>query len=380
MTADGTPAHDGDVMVDPDTVLARRLATQRLVGPGLASPVDAVELLTCVQSQEWAHAVWSVGMRVAGATHTGILATFDAGDLLRTHLLRPTWHLIAPADLGWVLAATADRVHLKNGGMYRQTGVDAATAARCADLLHGMLEGGRGLTRAEIGGRLAAAGVEAPTGMRLTYLVMRAELDGLIVSGPLRGQQHTYALVTERLADRPVRTPDDPVGELWRRFVIGHGPTSVRDFARWSSLTLTAARAAAARSADRFAAATVGEEELWWDPASPDLDPTAARDVVRLLPLYDELPLSYPRLSFPLAAGHPHPPDDDLRWGSVLADLTNVGVWRRTIVEGRRRTVRVAALLAPDTTTARRAAVDAELDRLAEFLDADPVREEWSGR
>jgi winged helix DNA-binding protein len=374
MTPDESPA------LDRDTVLARRLATQRLAENPLPTAAAVVDLLTCVQAQEWAHAVWSLGLRSAGSTHDGIVAAFDAGDLLRTHLLRPTWHLVAPADVRWILAATADRVHVKNGSMYRQTGVDAAIAGHTTDLLQVMLEGGRSLTRPEIGERLAAAGVESPSGMRLTYLVMRAELDGLIVSGPLRGQQHTYALLAERLAGRPEHAPDDPPAELWRRFVVGHGPTSVRDFARWSSLTLTAARAAAARVADRLESATVGEEELWWDPDAPELDPAAAREVVRLLPLYDELPLSYPRLSFPLAAGHPHPPDDDLRWGSVIAGLANVGVWRRTIVDGRRRTVRVSAAMAPGTTARQRAAVDTELERLAAFLDAEPVREEWNGR
>ena len=197
MTPDETPALDGD------TVLARRIATQRLVGSPLPSAAAVVDLLTCVQAQEWAYAVWSLGMRSAGHdARRWIVAAFDAGDLLRTHLLRPTWHLVAPADIGWILAATADRVHQKNAGMYRREGVDDATRARTVDLLIGMLEGGRSLTRPEIGERLAAAGVEAPVGMRLTYLVMRAELDGLIVSGPLRGQQHTYALLAERLAGR----------------------------------------------------------------------------------------------------------------------------------------------------------------------------------
>jgi hypothetical protein len=374
MTPDESPA------LDRDTVLTRRLATQRLAGNPLPTAAAVVDLLTCVQAQEWAHAVWSLGMRSESTTHDGIVAAFDAGELLRTHLLRPTWHLVAPADVGWILAATADRVHVKNGSMYRQTGVDAATAGHTADLLQVMLEGGRSLTRPEIGERLASAGVESPSGMRLTYLVMHAELEGLIVSGPLRGQQHTYALLGERLAGRPEHAPDDPPAELWRRFVIGHGPTSVRDFARWSSLTLTAARAAAARVADRLESATGGEEELWWDPDAPELDPAAAREAVRLLPLYDELPLSYPRLSFPLAAGHPHPPDDDLRWGSVIAGLANVGVWRRTIVDGRRRTVRVSAALAPGTSARERSAADTELERLAAFLDAEPVREEWNRR
>ncbi|HVK34402.1 MAG TPA: winged helix DNA-binding domain-containing protein [Microlunatus sp.] len=374
MTPDETVALDGD------TVLARRLATQRLVGSPLPTAAAVVDLLTCVQAQEWAHAVWSLGMRSEGSSHDGIVAAFDAGDLLRTHLLRPTWHLVAPADIGWILGATAERVHQKNAGMYRREGVDAATAARAGELMAALLEGGRALTRTEIGERLAAAGLEAPVGMRLTYLVMHAELEGLIVSGPMRGQQHTYALLAERLAGRPESTPDDPVAELWRRFVVGHGPTSVRDFARWSSLTLTVARAAAGRVADRLESAMIGEEELWWDPDAPDAEPAAAREAVRLLPLYDELPLSYPRLSFPMAAGHPHPPDDDLRWGSVIAGLGNVGVWRRTIVDGRRRTVRVSAALAPGTTARQRAAVDTELGRLAAFLDAEPVREEWNRR
>lgn len=364
--------------VDASQVLVGRLTTQRLVGSSLPAAVEVVELLTCVQSQEFGHALWSLGMRCTPTTEADVVAAFDAGDLLRTHLLRPTWHLVAPADLGWILAATSDRVHQRNAGSYRQTGVDTATMAGVTDLLTAMLGGGRSLTRPEIGEQLAAAGVEQPTGMRLTHLVMHAELDGLIVSGPLRGSQHTYALVAERVGDRPVRTPEDPVGELWRRFVLGHGPTSVRDFARWSSLTLSSARAAAARLADRLESAEVAGEELWWDPSATPPDRPAAVAAVRLMPLYDELTLSYLRLGFPLADRHPHPPDADTRWGSVIAGLTDVGVWRRTLTGGRRRRVRTAVELAPGTGSAQRVAVDVELDRLAAFLQAEPVEEEWA--
>jgi hypothetical protein len=64
----------------------------------------------------------------------------------------------------------------------------------------------------------------------------------------------------------------------------------------------------------------------------------------------------------------------------VIAGLANVGVWRRTIVDGRRRTVRVSAALAPGTSARERSAADTELERLAAFLDAEPVREEWNRR
>jgi hypothetical protein len=366
------------VNLDASQVLARRLATQRVVGPPLSSAVEVVELLTCVQSQEFGHALWSLGMRCASTTYAEIVAAFDAGDLLRTHLLRPTWHLVAAADLEWILAATSDRVHQRNAGMYRQTGIDADTVARTHDLLVEMLAGGRSLTRPEIGERLAARGVEGTSGMRLTYLVMRAELDGLVVSGPLRGNQHTYALAAERLTGRAITIPEDPVAELWRRFVVGHGPTGVRDFARWSSLTLTAARAAAARGPDGLESAVVGDEEVWWDPTQPAADPIEAREAVRLVPLYDELTLSYPRLNFEISAGHPHPPDADVLWGSVIAELTNVGLWRRTMVDGRSPKVRLASTLDPNTSSIRRVAVEHELDRLAAFLQAEPVREDWS--
>jgi hypothetical protein len=358
-------------------VLAQRMATQRLIGNPLPSADEVVKLLTCVQSQEFGHALWSLGMRSREATYAEIVAAFDGGDLLRTHILRPTWHLVAPADVGWILAATSSRVHQRNAGMYRQTGVDEPTAARTADLLTEMLAGHSYLTRPEIGERLVRGGIEAPTGVRLTHLVMHAELDGLIVSGPLRGNQHTYALLAERLAGRPQTRPDDPVAELWRRYVIGHGPTSVRDFARWSSLTLTVARAAADRTAHELESAVVGEEEVWWDPAAPPGDPDEAIEAVRLIPLYDEISLSYPRLGYPVTAGHPHPPDAEVLWGSVIAELSNIGLWRRTVVDGRRRGVRLATTLDPATSPDRRVAVAVELDRLAAFLQADPVREDW---
>ena len=366
--------------VDLPTVLARRMVTQRMVGPSLPSAVAAVELLTCVQAQEFGHALWSLGMR-SNSRASEITAAFDAGDLLRTHILRPTWHLVAPADLGWILAATSERVHLRNAGMYRQTGIDPDTVARIRDPLTEMLAGNRSLTRPEIGERLAAGGITAPTGMRLTHLVMHAELDGLIVSGPMRGNQHTYALAAERLAGWPVSSPDDPVAELWRRFVVGHGPTSVRDFARWSSLTLTTARAAAARVADQLDSTNVGGEELWTDPdtRSGDSDQMAeAAEAVRLVPLYDELTLNYPRLNFPLSPHHPHPPGEDVRWGSVIAGLANVGLWRRTLVDGRRRSVRLATTLDPTISPNRRVAVGHELDRLASFLQAEIVGEDWA--
>jgi hypothetical protein len=95
-------------------VLRRRLTIQRLIGGGLPTAADVVRLLGCVQSQEYAHALWSLGMRTSGLTAAGVQAEFDRGEFLRTHILRPTWHFVAPADIRWVLELTAPRVQKVN--------------------------------------------------------------------------------------------------------------------------------------------------------------------------------------------------------------------------------------------------------------------------
>ncbi|HRE27323.1 MAG TPA: winged helix DNA-binding domain-containing protein, partial [Anaerolineales bacterium] len=204
---------------------------------------EAVHWLLAVQSQDFAPALWSIGLRLQPTTEAHLLRDFDAGAFLRTHVLRPTWHFVAPEDIRWLLALTAPRVHGVNGTIYRQQDLSAALLGRCQTLFARALKGGRHLTREELGEALARAGVADPTHQRLAYMVMAAELDGVICSGPRAGKQFTYALLEERVAPAPNRSRHDALAELARRYFAGRGPASVQDFARWSSLTLSDAQA-----------------------------------------------------------------------------------------------------------------------------------------
>ena len=247
-------------MITRDAVLETRIATQRLAGNGLARAVDVVSLLACVQSQEYAHAFWSLGIRTTGLTYAEVQAEFDAGAFLRTHILRPTWHFVAAADLRWIQAVTAARVQRLNGTIYRQQGLGPDVLDRALKLIMKELAGGAYLTRAELGRVLAAEGLP------LAYLIMNAELEGVICSGPMRGAQHTYALVSERVSD----SADGDGGELAYRFFVGHGPASVKDFARWSSLTLTQCNQAVEAAAGRLDSEIVEGSTMWFDPAARD--------------------------------------------------------------------------------------------------------------
>jgi hypothetical protein len=312
-------------------VLRRRLATHRLGVDKLPTAADVVRLLCCVQSQEYAHALWSLGMRTSDLSATEVQAEFDRGAFLRTHILRPTWHYVAAEDIRWILELTAPRVQKVNQGIYRQENLDGATLQRGSALIAEELRGGRYRTRAELAQALADRGL-ASERLRLAYIVMNAELEGLICSGPMRGAQQTYALLDERA---PRASAADEGGgktrdaaELAYRFMVGHGPASVQDFARWSSLTIGRCREAIDAVKDRLDCATVEGVDLWFEPGWPTEEPSSA---ALLLPLYDEVTLSYPTLNFPSASGHPHQPGQDLFIGCVIIAETNVGLWRRTV-------------------------------------------------
>jgi hypothetical protein len=227
--------------MNPRDMASQRLAQQLLTESALDRPEDVVGWLGAVQAQEYAGAKWGIGLRTRGLSDGLLDRAFDEGRLLRTHLLRPTWHFVTPADIRWLLALTGPRVHAHNAHRYRELGLEASTLARSHDVLAAALAGGRWLTRPELAAVLEGAGLSAE-GQRMPYLLMHAELEGVICSGPRRGKQFTYALLDERVPAAPVLDQDAALAELARRYLRTRGPATVHDFAWWSGLTVTAIR------------------------------------------------------------------------------------------------------------------------------------------
>jgi len=297
-------------------------------------------------------------MRSSGLKAADVQVAFDRGDFFRTHILRPTWHFVAAEDIRWILQVTAPRVQRLNQSIYRQEGLDQATLDRGAAITVEELQGGRYRTRAELAQGLADRGL-ASQRVHLAYIVMNAELEGLVCSGPMRGAQQTYALLDERSPSSAAKTGD--ASELARRFFVGHGPASVQDLARWSSLTIGQCREAVA-AVKELDCATVEGVELWFDPDGSTAEPSA---VALLLPLYDEITLSYPMINFPQPDGHPHQPGEDLFMGCVIIAETNVGLWRRTF-KGRKVIMEVT--LAEGVRARSEPLVEAVAAELATFV------------
>ena len=179
------------------TLHGHRLRNQHLAGRGLADPAAIVAWLGAVQSQDYAGAKWGLAQRGHGITDRAIDDAFDRGRILRTHMMRPTWHFVAPDDIRWIQSLTAPRVHAANGSMYRTLELDPKTLATSRRTMARALSKHDSLTRPELQTALRRAGIPAE-GHRLAYLVMDAELEQVICSGPRRGKQFTYALLDRR--------------------------------------------------------------------------------------------------------------------------------------------------------------------------------------
>jgi hypothetical protein len=276
----------------PTTIdLAReRMRSQRLVGAPFTRPEEVVGWLGVVQAQDYAGAKWAVAQRAKACSDDAVERACNDGRILRTHVLRPTWHLVLPADIRWMLALSASRIRAAMAFYDRRLGLTEAVCARSAAALAKALRGGNHLTRGELARVLAGAGIPA-AGQRLGHLMVRAEIDAVICSGARRGKQATYALLDERAPAARPRERDDALAELAHRYFTSHGPALANDFAWWAGLTVADAKRAIERAGARLREVTVGGKRHWRGARAAA--PPVRGPVVHLLPNYDELVVAY---------------------------------------------------------------------------------------
>lgn len=268
-------------------IAAQRLRNQHLTTVFRAEPADLVAHMGAVQAQEFPFAKWGLAQRLGrGCVDGDIEEAFAAGQILRTHVLRPTWHFVAAEDIRWMLDLTGPRVMRTVLSWTRREGIDVRTLRRAATLFERTLDGGVTLTRAELGERLRRAKIVV-SAAQMAFVAMYAELEAIVCSGPRRGTQCTYALVAERAPRARRLAPDESLAELTRRYFTSHGPATIRDFVWWSGLTVAETR----RGLEMTCATRRSVDGLdYWSIGVTGARPSAA---VHLLPIYDEYLVAY---------------------------------------------------------------------------------------
>ncbi|HLU27031.1 MAG TPA: winged helix DNA-binding domain-containing protein [Glycomyces sp.] len=319
----------------PGEIAAWRAHSQRLWGEKHATPMEAFAHLGAVQSQEVLAYRLTPAMRAAptepGAPYAPLKAVdalIEDGTVLRTHVLRTTWHTVPAVDLRMMLAATADRVLQVHASTARSLGLDQAVLVRGDEILADAARG-RHLTREEASEALAEAGVADPTGQRLIHMLMHAELTEAICSGTPRDGKQTYAAFEERVPPGVIDR-ETAIRELARRFYTSRGPATVKDFTRWSSLKVADAKAAIADL--DLESIDLGGRTCYFGVEPPEAD--EGGPVVDFVQGFDEMLCSYTDTkdwvlhhTLPIAKAAERP-----RFNSViLLDGQLVGHWKATV-------------------------------------------------
>jgi hypothetical protein len=309
----------------------QRLNSLGMLAPNFETPADVVHWLGAVQSQDYAGAKWALGMRMKHTTDEFVEKAFTDGSILRTHLLRPTWHFVTPSDIRWILKLTAPRVHAASAYMLRKVELDDKIFKRSNAALEKALQGEKHRTRDELQDALEKAGIKTAGELRMTYLMMQAELDGVVCSGPRRGKQFTYMLLEERVPQAGKLSHDEALAELSKRYFTSRGPATVYDFSKWSGLTITDAKLGMEIVKPLFQSKVMDGQTYWFK--EPEKSAVLSSPVIHMLSVYDEYISSYKDRSA-MATDK-----DAEKMASMGNDLTNIilingqaiGTWKRTL-------------------------------------------------
>lgn len=362
-----------------------RMKRQQLRAPYAASAAEALGSLLAVQSQEFAYARWTLAQRcqaLPNVTAANVEQAVADGTILRTHILRPTWHFVHRDDLSWLMGLSADRLHQGNKGMYRQTGLDQEAAARSGHVLARAVEGGAHKTREELAAILGAAGLPSK-GLAFIYQLMHAEISRILVSGtPVRSAggalKQTYALFDERVtgtAGGPLTGTDreQALGRLALRYFASRGPATVKDCAAWSGLTMKDVNLGltVAHEVSLGTLGSISFEGMEFHLASEDVEALSgpAQDEapprVDLIQCYDEYVMGYSQSRHFLGGTAPYFPEDNSPLHVVLVDGRLAGWWRHAFTNG---VCELDIRMNRPTTPDEDIALDAEVHRYGSFL------------
>lgn len=354
-------------MVDDRDIARWRLHSQGLTTPHAPGAAAVLGRLLAVQAENPSQSRWAVACRTTSPGAADLARLLEDGEVVRTHVLRPTWHYVGSRDVGWLLELTAPRIRpLVLRQLQQGHGLTTTQLGASSTSVMEVLAVAPDLTRGELAAALEEQGVQV-TAPALVLLLALLELDRLICSGRPRQDSHTYALFSSRVPPSVGRDRDEALAELALRYLTGHGPATERDLAYWASLTLTDVRRGLAAVRGELACFDHGGRTYWHaagsEPPTRPADPHG-----HLLQILDEMYRGYQDSRMVLDAEGVVPRGRESAVGMALVDGQLVAGMRRTLGRG------VTFTLEPyrgRLSTGERASLEAAAARYGAFLGVD---------
>jgi len=344
-------------------IIQLRLQNQHLASPVFKNPADIVYHMGAVQAQDYSGAKWAIAQRLVGANDDLIEKAFTDGDIIRTHVMRPTWHFVSPHDIRWMLELTAPRVQSLSSFRHRQLKLDKGIFAKCEKALIKALEGGRQLARNDVAAALQQAGVSTDE-QRFVHIMMEMELIGLVCSGGRQGKQFTYALLNERVPQTKAFERDETLAALAERYFVAHGPATLQDYVWWCGLTVADAKAGIEMIKDKLASSEFEGNTYWFTERSADL--VLKSSSAYLLPNYDEYIVSYKDRSAAIEASNidKADPRGTIFNNTIVVNGRVIGTWKHSF---RKNTIVLEIIPFKPLSKANETAINAAAKRYTRF-------------
>lgn len=277
--------------MDASTLANIRLSNQQLIHSKLTTPSEVVSWMGAMQAQDYQMAKWAVGLRLPASTDKMIEQALTEGQIIRTHILRPTWHFVTPEDIRWMLPLSAPRVRAAVRAADKMYGFTDEMVARNNKTVAAIIEKNGHLTRLQIEAELNKLGITTDDNNRMAHIMMRAELDGVVCSGEVKGNKQSYCLLDERVASLTPLPQDEALEKLARKYFTSHAPATLHDFVWWSGMKVADARLGMELIKNDFEIVSIGSANYWVNRSA---NAASTNDKsIHLLPAFDEFIVSY---------------------------------------------------------------------------------------
>ncbi|MGE5406221.1 MAG: winged helix DNA-binding domain-containing protein [Methanosarcina sp.] len=308
-----------------------RLDSQNVASSRFSSPAEIAAWMGAIQAQDFAMSKWAIGIRLPGSTEKTINDAFNDGSILRTHVLRPTWHIVAADNIRWMLELTAPGIKASMRSRNIRLELDEAELIKYFDIITKALGRGPHLTREELTNELARENIRLDDN-RAAHILMNAELDRMICSGALKNGKYTYALLDERFPAKFSIDRDEALQRLASIYYQSHGPATISDFGWWSGLPARDVKKATELVKADLSSMSIDSVTYYYSGNLKCYDTDTY-----LFPAFDEIIISYRDRSAVLSLVHNRKAvsDNGIFRPVIMIDSQVAGIWKRTIKKDR---------------------------------------------
>lgn len=316
--------------MDISDVINIRLASQQLSSTNFAAVKDIVGWMGAMQAQDYYMAKWAIGLRLPLINDSDVDTALSKGEILRTHLLRPTWHLVAAKDIYWMIKLTAANMKAAMRSAHKQLELDERTFAKSNSIIEKALAKGKHLTRGELSTQLQKHKIFINE-LRLIHLMYYAELSAIVCSGEVNGKNQTYALLEQRVKEKRDLKKEEALFMLAQRYFESRGPATIRDFTWWSGLPAKDAKLAQELIKDNLDSIIIDSKIYFFSEAPTNIKMN--RSQLFILPAFDEFIISYKDRSAMLTADDKKEviTNNGIFRPSILLNGKIIGTWKRNM-------------------------------------------------